>query len=52
MEFVRVGSLNINGGRGSVKRALVSEFIKLNNVKVTFLQETNSGTDGGKESVY
>ncbi len=36
MEYVRVGSLNINGGRDGVKRALISEFIKLNDIKVTF----------------
>lgn len=42
MEVVRVGSLNINGGRDRVKRAMISEFIKLNDVKVIFLQETHS----------
>ncbi len=59
MEYVRVGSLNINGGRDGVKRALISEFIKLNDIKVIFLQETHSDSkkmnwscvDGGKESV-
>lgn len=42
MEVVRVGSLNINGGRDRVKRAMISEFIKLNDVKIIFLQETHS----------
>lgn len=49
MESIRVGSLNINGGRDRVKRALISEFIILNDVKVTFLQETHSDSNNELE---
>lgn len=45
MEAVRVGSLNINGGRDRVKRAMLSEFIQLNDVKVFFSQETHSDSN-------
>lgn len=42
MEILRVGSLNINGGRDERKRALVNEIIEQKNLHVTFLQETHS----------
>lgn len=42
MEVLRVGSLNINGGRDECKRALVSETIEQKKLNVIFLQETHS----------
>lgn len=42
MDFLRIGSLNINGGRDIYKRALVSEVIEQKNLNVIFLQETHS----------
>lgn len=42
MEVLRVGSLNINGGRDGCKRALVFETIEQKKLNVIFLQETHS----------
>lgn len=42
MEVLRVGSLNINGGRDGCKRALVLETIEQKKRNVIFLQETHS----------
>lgn len=42
MEVLRVGSLNINGGRDGCKRALVLETIEQKKLNVIFLQETHS----------
>lgn len=42
MDVLRVGSLNINGGRDGCKRALVFETIKQKKRNVIFLQETHS----------
>lgn len=44
MEVLRVGSLNINGGRDEHKRALVFETIEQKNLHVIFLQDTHSDT--------
>ncbi len=43
MEALRIGSLNINGGRDSVKRAIVYETIEHKKLDIVFLQETHSG---------
>ena len=40
MKGLRVGSLNINGGRDRVKRALVMETCQLKTLDIIFLQET------------
>lgn len=40
MEVLRVGSLNINGGRDRKKRAWALEVIKQKRLNVVFLQET------------
>ena len=45
MDTLRVGSININGGRDRVKRASVSEIIEQKNLKLFFLQETHADTD-------
>ncbi len=42
METLRIGSLNINGGRDSSKRALVKETVEQKKFNVVFLQETHS----------
>lgn len=47
MECLRVGSLNINGGRDRKKLAMVSEFLKIKQINVAFLQETH--TDNNNE---
>jgi len=36
MGLLRVGSLNINGGRDRTKLAMVSEFLRINSVDVVF----------------
>lgn len=41
METLRIGSLNINGGRDSSKRALVNEIIEQKKLNIVFLQETH-----------
>lgn len=40
-----MGSLNINGGRDRGKLGMVSEFIKIKKVNVSFLQETHTNKD-------
>lgn len=45
MDVLRVGSLNINGGRDRGKLGMVSEFIKIKKVNVSFLQETHTNKD-------
>ncbi len=42
MGSLRVGSLNINGGRDRQKRELVKEIVHINKLDVIFLQETHS----------
>lgn len=42
MHKVRVGSLNINGGRDREKRAVISELITREHLDIVFLQETHS----------
>lgn len=45
MDSLRVGSLNINGGRDRHKRALVSEIMHQKKLNVVLLQETHSDVD-------
>lgn len=45
MDVLKIGSLNINGGRDKNKVALVSEFLKTKKINVSFLQETHSDYD-------
>ncbi len=59
METLRIGSLNINGGRDSSKRALVKEIVEQKKFNIVFLQETHSdvaneteGICGGKDIKY
>ncbi len=42
METLRIGSLNINGGRDSSKCALVKEIVEQKKFNIVFLQETHS----------
>ena len=42
MQILKVSSLNVNGVRNREKRALLTEFLKLKESHVTFLQETHS----------
>jgi len=42
MEALRIGSLNINAGRDSVKRAAVYEITEQKKLDIVFLQETHS----------
>lgn len=49
MDLLRVGSLNINGGRDSHKRALVSEIMQNKKLHVILLQETHSDMDNEVE---
>ncbi|KAI4883755.1 hypothetical protein NFI96_007667 [Prochilodus magdalenae] len=49
MEQLRIGSLNINGGRDRMKRAMVSESFKQKKLDVLFLQETHSDSDNEVE---
>lgn len=42
MQGLRVGSLNVNGGRDRHKRAMVTEVVKQKKLDVIFLQETHS----------
>ena len=44
MQRLRVGSLNINGGRDRQRRALVSELVNQKSLDIIFLQETHSDT--------
>ena len=50
MKGLRLGSLNINGGRDRTKRALVAETCKLKKLDIMFLQETH--TDFNNESEW
>ena len=45
MRGLRVGSLNINGGRDRLKRALVKEVVQQKKLDVILLQETHSDQD-------
>ena len=45
MYKVRVGSLNINGGRDRQKRAVISEMVQQKRLDIVFLQETHSDKD-------
>ena len=45
MQRLRIGSLNINGGRDRNKRALVTEVVNQKNIDILFLQETHSDTN-------
>lgn len=49
MELLRVGSLNINGGRDGNKLAMVSELFGIKKINVAFLQETHSSVDNESE---
>lgn len=42
MESLKIGTININGGREKNKRAIISEYIQKKNINITFLQETHS----------
>ena len=45
MERLRIGSLNINGGRDRGKRGMVAELNRTKNIDVLLLQETHSSAD-------
>lgn len=45
MNRLRVGTLNINGGRDRKRQAVVIQYIKQKNIDVAFLQETHSDED-------
>lgn len=45
MELLRVGSLNINGGRDGNKLAMISELFSIKKINVAFLQETHTSID-------
>lgn len=45
MDLLRVGSLNINGGRDRHKQALVSEIMQNKKLHIILLQETDSDMD-------
>lgn len=49
MQILRVGSLNINVLRDDGKRALLSEFLRLKENNVIFLQETHSDSNNESE---
>lgn len=51
MVSLRVGSLNINGGRDRGRRALVVELASLKNMDIFFLQETHSDSYNENEWV-
>lgn len=42
MGSLRIGSLNINGGRDKQKREMVKQIVNINKLDVIFLQETHS----------
>lgn len=42
MQSLKIGSLNINGGRDRHKRALISEVVTQKKIDVLFLQETHT----------
>ena len=43
---MKVGSLNVNGGRDRGRRAVTYEWIRQKKVNVVFLQETHSDIAG------
>lgn len=45
MDLLRVGSLNINGGRDRPKQVLVSEIMQNKKLHIILLQETDSDMD-------
>ncbi len=49
MELLRVGSLNINGGRDGNKLAMISELFSIKKVNIAFLQETHTNLDNESE---
>lgn len=49
MELLRVGSLNMNGGRDGNKLAMVSELLSIKKINVVFLQETHTTLDNESE---
>ncbi len=49
MDILRVGSLNINGGRDRNKRAIITEYAYLKDINVMFLQETHSDSQNEVE---
>ncbi len=59
MDILRVGSLNVIGGRYRNKREIITEYAYLKNMNVMFLQETHSDSQiklkclgGGKVNVF
>lgn len=42
MQHIKMGALNINGGRDMHKRALISEIVCQKSIDVLFLQETHT----------
>lgn len=49
MEVLRIGTLNINGGRDRNKRAVLAELSRTKNIDVFLLQETHSSADNEAE---
>ncbi len=49
MDILRVGSLNVNGGRDRNKRAIIAEYAYLKDINVMFLQETHSDSQNEVE---
>ncbi len=49
MDILRVGSLNINGGRDRNKRAIIAEYAYLKDINVMFLLETHSDSQNEVE---
>lgn len=49
MEVLRIGTLNINGGRDRNKQAVLVELNRNKNIDVLFLQETHSSLDNETE---
>lgn len=49
MEYLKIGSLNVNGLRDRKKQALVSEYFNIKNIAVGFLQETHSNASNESE---
>lgn len=49
MELLRVGSLNINGGRDGNKLAMVSKLFSIKKINVAFLKETHTSLNNESE---
>ncbi len=49
LDILRVGSLNINGGRDRNKRAIIAEYAYLKDINVMFLLETHSDSQNEVE---